>query len=298
MAAGSTRLTAIASCSGSSSTSLKCFVSSISRPSNSVRNWSRRRSNGVMPVGWLSTLASIFLASSTSSPASTSRLSSVSRVGRSSHSIVVAEELTLGRGFVAREAAQRLGACLALGSDILIEALGDLDEQARQQVAVGLHVAQLTEHLLERRPQVHVLLLGFLVQRLRLPGEAIGEVAVELAHLIGELPDALFHRLALLPQRALVLLVGLGALILLLAELRRQRVQMLLGVRFERIEAARRLRLKVLEPLQESLLYLGKAPVIVLHLVAEQEIADLVHAHLRTKAGTISSQRRDDVCTG
>src|SRR5215204_2454280 len=46
-----TPLTAIASCSGSSSTSLKCRDSSISRPSSRVRSCSSRGSNGTMPVG-------------------------------------------------------------------------------------------------------------------------------------------------------------------------------------------------------------------------------------------------------
>src|SRR5436189_74404 len=66
---------------------------------------------------------------------------------------------------------------------------------------------------------------------------------------------------------------------------------MLLGVRFECAKTARRLRLKVLEPLQESLLHLGKATVIVMHLIAEQEIADFVHAHVRTNRNIIPREK-------
>ena len=51
--------------------------------------------------------------------------------------------------------------------------------------------------------------------------------------------------------------------------------------------------LEVLEALQESLLHFGEAAVIVVHLVAEQEIADLVHAHVGTKAGTVSGEWHD-----
>src|SRR5258708_5943423 len=43
-------------------------------------------------------------------------------------------------------------------------------------------------------------------------------------------------------------------------------------------QIARRFGLGVLEPLQEPLLELGEAAVVVLHLIAKQQVADLVHA--------------------
>ena len=165
------------------------------------------------------------------------------------------------------------------GRRVLVQALGDLDEQPGQQVAIGLDVAELGEHFFDRVLKILVLALDLLAQRLRFLGQAVGHVALELAQLVRRRAQPLFQRLIVLAQRPLDLLVGIGAQVLFFAELARERLHLLLRVRFEGAEIARRLRLNVLEALEKSLLQLRKAAIVVLHLIAEQEIADLVHAH-------------------
>ena len=83
----------------------------------------------------------------------------------------------------------------------------------------------------------------------------------------------------MLAQGPLDLLVGIGAQILFFAELARERLYLLLRVQFEGAEISRRLGLDVLEALEKPFLQLGEAAIVVLHLVAEKQVADLVHAH-------------------
>src|SRR5262249_34558848 len=71
-----------------------------------------------------------------------------------------------------------------------------------------------------------------------------------------------------------------------------ERVHLFLRVRLECPEIARCFRLDLLEPLQEALLQLRKAPVVVLHLVAEQQIADFVDAHGFRSNGTAVAAHR------
>src|SRR5262249_58377400 len=97
----------------------------------------------------------------------------------------------------------------------------------------------------------------------------------------------------MLAQRSLELLVGIGAQVLLVAELAHERLNLLLPIRFEGAEIARRLGLDVLEALEKPLLQLGEAAIVVLHLVAKQQIADLVHAHgVATRKRTVAPWRR------
>src|SRR5262245_40897800 len=96
----------------------------------------------------------------------------------------------------------------------------------------------------------------------------------------------------MLAQRPLDLLVSIGAQVLLFAELARERLNLLLRIRFEGAEIARSLGLDVLEALEKPLLQLGEAAIVVLHLVAKQQIPDLVHANgLTTSEGTVTKLR-------
>src|SRR5262249_26321368 len=119
-----------------------------------------------------------------------------------------------------------------------------------------------------------------------------GRVSLELAQLVRHRAKPLFQRLIMLAQRSLELLVGIGTQVLLVAELAHERLNLLLPVRFEGAESARRLGLDVLEALEKPLLQFGEAAIVVLHLVAKQQIADLVHAHgLTTSKRTVTKLR-------
>ena len=75
------------------------------------------------------------------------------------------------------------------------------------------------------------------------------------------------------------LLVGIGAQIFFFTELGCQRLHLLLCTRFEGTEIPRSLRLDFPEALEKPLLEHREAAIVILHLIAEQQIADLVHAH-------------------
>jgi hypothetical protein len=94
----------------------------------------------------------------------------------------------------------------------------------------------------------------------------------------GRASDALFQNLILLAQHPLDVFVVIGPLLLLVAQLTGERVDLFLRVRLKGAQIACRLRLDVFQPLQEARLQLGKALVVIPHLVAEQQIADLVYA--------------------
>src|SRR5580704_16561270 len=242
IAAGRTRLMTVASRSGSSSTSLKCRDSSISRPSKRNRSCSSRGSNGAMPVGSVPTLGSTFLASSSNSPASILRSRPVSiAAGERSQSSGAVLTLMSRCDIAPRQTVRLRGPALdALGSQILVEALGDFHEQARKQGAIGLHVAQVGEHLFDRMPEVRVLLMDLVAQRLCLAREAVGDIAIELAELIRQSPDTLFERLVLLAKHGLELFVGIRPLVSFVAQLSGQRVHLFLCVGLERVEIASR----------------------------------------------------------
>src|SRR6185369_1230726 len=106
-----------------------------------------------------------------------------------------------------------------LGCHVLVQALGDLDEQACEQVAIGLDVAQLGKHPLDGGAGVVLASPHLVAQALDLLGQALGEVAPLDRELVGHLGQALLERLGVLAQAALQLLVGIGAQVLFLAEL-------------------------------------------------------------------------------
>ena len=90
-------------------------------------------------------------------------------------------------------------------------------KQAREQGPVGLHVGQFAEHSLHRLMELVIPALDLVVQGLHLARQAVGEVAFELAYLVRQRTQALFQELVLLAMRALDLLVGVAAQVLLLA---------------------------------------------------------------------------------
>src|SRR5579885_876256 len=187
-ALGSTCATAAESCSGSSTTPVRRDRISISRPSSRVRSCSSRGSTGATPVGSAQTSGPTLRAISTSSPASALRSMPGSRAaGRSSHSSVAAADvLTSRRASSGRPGSHRLACGLARApwAHVLVQALGDLDEQAGEKVAVGFDVAQLGEHLLDRVLHLLALALDLLMKRLGIAAHAVGEIAFELAHLV------------------------------------------------------------------------------------------------------------------
>jgi hypothetical protein len=75
------------------------------------------------------------------------------------------------------------------------------------------------------------------------------------------------------------LLVGIGAQVFLFAKLGFKRLHLLFRARFEGTEIARCLRLNFPKALEKPLLEHREAAVVILHLIAEQQIADLLHAH-------------------
>jgi hypothetical protein len=79
-----------------------------------------------------------------------------------------------------------------------------------------------------------------------------------------------------LAQAAPQFLVGFGAQVLLLADLAGDRFQLLLDRRLHAAKAARRLRFDVAQLLLEAVVQHCETLVVVLHLVAEQQLADLV----------------------
>ena len=100
------------------------------------------------------------------------------------------------------------------------------------------------------------------------------------------LAEALLQSLDVLPQAASQLLVGLGAQVLLLADLAGDRFQLLLDRGLQASKAAGRLPFHVPQPLLKALLEHREAAVVVLHLVAEQQLADLVDAR-RVRAARV-----------
>src|SRR6266567_34463 len=251
-AVGRTRPTAAASCSGFSTTALRRASSSISRPSTICRSSSSRRSSRGTPSKSGACSGLTFRASSTRSPASALRsMPSALGGGRSSsRSVVAADVLTAGAS-ARLPVAQGVAGGLAHGlrPDILVQALRDLDEEPRKQVAVGFHVAELGEHLLDRVLKIAVPALDFVPKRLRFLRQAIGKIPLELAELVRGRAQALFQRLSMLAHGTLDFLVGIRAQIFLLAELVCERLHLLLGVGFEGAEIARRLGFDVLEAL-------------------------------------------------
>src|SRR5215468_12563207 len=75
------------------------------------------------------------------------------------------------------------------------------------------------------------------------------------------------------------LLVSISAQVFLFAKLGCERVHLLLRARFEGAEIARTLRLDFPEALEKPLLEHREAAIVILHLTAEQQIADFVHAY-------------------
>src|SRR5262249_43375639 len=188
IAVGRMRPTATASCSGSSTISLSRRSTSISRPTSKVRSCSSRGSIGYTPFGSARNCGSTFRASSTSSPASALRsIPGSSEKGPTSHSSEAAVDVltTPGRSG-GHPTARWLRGALAYApwSDVLVQAPGDLEEQAGEQVPVGFDVAQLGEHLFDRVLDVLALALDFLAQRLHLLSQAVGLVALEPAQLL------------------------------------------------------------------------------------------------------------------
>src|SRR5437667_323529 len=70
-----------------------------------------------------------------------------------------------------------LAAVAALGRYVLVQAFGDLDKQSREQIAIGLHVAELGEHPLGRGAHVVLALAHLFPQALDFMAQAIREVA-------------------------------------------------------------------------------------------------------------------------
>jgi len=130
----------------------------------------------------------------------------------------------------------------ALGSTLrqsfLVEAARDLDEKAGQQVAIGLDVAQLAEHPLDRCVEILAATLGFFALFLRGTLKTFHELAFELAQLVDRLADALVQRPDLLAQPPIQGLVGLGENVLVVAELLRHRLHLFLDRGFDAGEPA------------------------------------------------------------
>src|SRR6516165_6341457 len=293
IAVGKTRPTAPASCSGSSTTSLSRDSTSISCPTSKVRScWSRGSTAGTSlgsALDWGSTLRASWARSPASALRSIPARSAPSRSipaspenGRTSRSSVAdAEVVTAVRRSGRRPTAHRLGDALAaaLWSDVLVQAPGDLDEQPGEQVPIGFDIAQLGEHFLERVLDILGLALDFLAQRLQLLSQVVGLVAFEAAQLLRRRAQTLFDRVIMFALVPLDLLVGIGAQVFLFAKLGGERLHLLLRARFEGTEVARALRLDFPEALEKPLLEHREAAVVILHLIAKKQIADLVHAH-------------------
>src|SRR5215471_1947651 len=73
--------------------------------------------------------------------------------------------------------------------------------------------------------------------------------------------------------------VGVSPLVFLLAKLGIKRLRLLLRARFERTKISRRLRFDFSDALEKPLLEHREATIVILHLIAEQQIADFVHAY-------------------
>src|ERR1700730_2193706 len=283
IAVGRTRPTASASCASPPTPSRSWNTTPTSRPSSKVRSCSSRGSIGRTPAGPVPNWGSTFRASSTRSPASARRsIPGSPENGRTSHSSVSAADALTAVGRLGGAPTPRwLDGALAdaLWSDLLVQAPGDLDKQPGEQVPIGFDTAQLSEHLLDRMLEVLVLALDFLAQRLHLLRQAVGLVALELAQLFRRRAKAFFNGVIMLALGPLGLLVGIGAQVFFFAELGCERLHLLLRARFEGTEIARRLSLDVLEALEKPLLEHRETAIVILHLIAEQQIADLVHAH-------------------
>src|SRR5262245_36896342 len=131
------------------------------------------------------------------------------------------------RALAGRPATRWFDPALADAHRVLVQALGDLDEQPGQQVAIGFDVAELGEHFLDLVLKIVVPALDLLVQRLRFLGQAVGHVALELAQLVRHCAKPPFQRLVMLVQRPLDLLVGICAQVFLFAELAHERLHLL-----------------------------------------------------------------------
>src|SRR5262249_14167730 len=132
-----------------------------------------------------------------------------------------------------------------LGRIVLIQALGDLDKQAGEKIAVGLDVAELGEHPVDGCPGVFLAPPHLLAQSLHLVGDAIGEFGALARELVGDLGEALLQGLGVLPQAAFQVLLGIGTQALFFAELGGDRFELLLDRRFETAHAARCLRFQI-----------------------------------------------------